>query len=174
MRKNNLIRDVHSRECTTQTSTGAAPRPFERRPVPEGRKIGWWRQPERLFERAQRASCAEGSDQAIFQAAVMGRRFLPLPTFHSFFGKEGKSGTMESHSKNGMSRKFRTRTASYMGPALSAKKCFRRMWSRPFMRPFAGLRKCAPPQKLRKGPPPARLRLICAAKDPLFLRGGRY
>ena len=28
------------------------PRPFERRPVPAGRNFGWWRQPERLFERA--------------------------------------------------------------------------------------------------------------------------
>ena len=39
-------------KCTTQVSTGAAPRPLERRPVPEGRNSGWWRQPERLFERA--------------------------------------------------------------------------------------------------------------------------
>ena len=56
-----------------QVSTGAAPRPLERRPVPEGRNSGWWRQPERLFERPQGASCAEGSDQPEFQAGVTGR-----------------------------------------------------------------------------------------------------
>ncbi len=69
-------------KCTTQVSTGAAPRPLERRPVPEGRNSGWWRQPERLFERPQGASCAEGSDQPEFQAGVTGRR--PFLGRHSF------------------------------------------------------------------------------------------
>lgn len=79
-----LMRDVHPEGCTTQTSTGAAPRPFERRPVPEGRKFRRWRQPEHLSERPQGASCAEGSDRRNFQAAVTGRHFLPLAAFHSF------------------------------------------------------------------------------------------
>ena len=64
------------------------PRPFERRPVPEGRKFRRWRQPERLFERPQGASCAEGSDRRNFQAGVTGRHFLPLATFHSFLEKK--------------------------------------------------------------------------------------
>ena len=72
-----------------QSSIGAAPRPFERRPVPAGRNFGWWRQPERLFERPQGASCAEGSDQSKFQAGVTGRPFGPLLTFR-LVGTRGK------------------------------------------------------------------------------------
>ena len=37
-----------------------------------GRKIGRWRQPERLSERPQGASCAEGSDRPFFQDADVG------------------------------------------------------------------------------------------------------
>ena len=64
------------------------PRPFERRPVPEGRKFRRWRQPERLFERAKRASCAEGSDRRIFQAGVMGR--LPFLLLRFLSVRHGK------------------------------------------------------------------------------------
>ena len=76
-------------------STGAAPRPFERRPVPEGRKFRRWRQPQRLFERPQGASSPEGSDRRNFQAVVTGRRFLSLATFHSFL--EEMVGNVTDH-----------------------------------------------------------------------------
>ena len=69
-------------------SIGAAPRPFERRPVPEGRKFRRWRQPERLSERAKRASCAEGSDRRNFQAVVTGR--LPFLLLRFLSVRHGK------------------------------------------------------------------------------------
>ena len=74
--------------CAISLTLVQLPRPFERRPVPEGRKFRRWRQPERLFERPQGASCAEGSDRRNFQAVVMGRHFLPLAAFHSFLEKK--------------------------------------------------------------------------------------
>ena len=37
MRKNDFIRAVHPEKCTTQTSIGAAPRPFRRRPTRRGK-----------------------------------------------------------------------------------------------------------------------------------------
>ena len=64
------------------------PRSFERRPVPEGRKFRRWRQPERLFERPQGASCAEGSDRRNFQAGVMGR--LPFLLLRFLSVRHGK------------------------------------------------------------------------------------
>ena len=64
------------------------PRPFERRLVPEGRKFRRWRQPERLFERPQGASCAEGSDRRNFQAAVTGR--LPFLLLRFLSVRHGK------------------------------------------------------------------------------------
>ena len=74
--------------CAISLTLVQLPRPFERRPVPEGRKFRWWRQPERLSEQPQGASCAEGSDRRNFQAGVMGRHFLPLAAFHSFLEKK--------------------------------------------------------------------------------------
>ena len=84
------VRDEHEARtvCAISLTLVQLPRPFERRPVPEGRKFRRWRQPERLSERPEGASCAEGSDRRNFQAAVTGRHFLPLAAFHSFLEKK--------------------------------------------------------------------------------------
>ena len=101
-------------------STGAAPRPFERRPVPEGRKFRRWRQPQRLSERPQGASCAEGSDRRNFQAGVTGRRpFLLLRFLSVRHGKKMK-GPWNRIPKTERFVNERTRTASKMRRRIQA------------------------------------------------------
>ena len=98
-------------------STGTAPRLFHWSPTPQGEdltarsvKTG------RLSERPQGASfvpSAEGRQ-------ILGRKCLAAPPFSAdtLAGRpERVSGTMESHSRNGNSRMFRTRTASLCGSA---------------------------------------------------------
>ena len=131
-----LIWDVHLKNARHEESIGPAPRPLERRPVPEGRKFRRWRQPERLSERPQGASCAEGSDRRNFQAGVMGRHFLPLATFHSFLEKKESRRPWNRIPKMGTVVNERHIRPLYVGP----------------------------PRQLRGGKLPVRLCPACAAK----------
>ncbi len=80
-------------------------RPFERRPVPEGRKFRRWRQPERLFERAQRASFIPSAEGWQILGWSDGAAALSFASFSFRQARKENEGTMESHSKNGNSRK---------------------------------------------------------------------
>ncbi len=67
-----------------------------------GRKIGRWRQPERLSERPQGASCAEGSDRPFFQDAdVGGCSFLCFVSCLS-----GQEGNEDSNAAQSYRRKI--------------------------------------------------------------------